>query len=98
MCDQTNMCNHSTPLWDGALLINQADTSMVPTLLVTADLRSLSARGRAWLGGHDCFHRAPDTPLVPSCMRNNVKRAESHDLLLIHKGCVSMSGPYVSVV
>ena len=39
------------------------------------DLRSLSGWGRAWIGGHDCFHRALDTPLVPSCMRDIVKRA-----------------------
>ena len=37
------------------------------------DLRSLSGRGRAWIGSHDCFHRAPDTPLVPSCMRDSEK-------------------------
>ena len=29
------------------------------------DMRSLSGRGRAWIGGHDCLYRAPDTPLVP---------------------------------
>ena len=29
------------------------------------DMRSLSGRGRAWIGGHDYFQRAPNTPLVP---------------------------------
>ena len=70
----------------------------MPALLVMGVSWSLSGRGRAWIGGHDCFHRAPDTPLVLSCLRNNVKRVESHDLLLIHEGRVSTSGPYVSVV
>lgn len=42
-------------------------------------MRSLSGRGRAWIGSHDCFHRAPDTPLVPACMCDN-ERADSQDL------------------
>ena len=37
-----------------------------PALLVTGESWcSLSGRGRARYGGHDYFHRAPDTPLCP---------------------------------
>ena len=42
--------------------------SVEPALLVTGVAWSLLGWGRAWIGGHDHFYGAPDTPLVPPCM------------------------------
>ena len=45
---QPYMYNHSTPIWEGALLITLVGTSIEPALLVAGVTRSLSIRGRAW--------------------------------------------------
>ena len=39
--------------------------SIEPALLVTGVAWSLLGWGRAWIGGHDHYYGAPDTPLVP---------------------------------
>ena len=60
---QPYMYNHSTPIWEGALLITLVGTSIEPALLVAGVTRSLSIRGRAWKGDHVLSLQAPGTPL-----------------------------------
>jgi hypothetical protein len=74
--------------------------SMEPALLVTGVAWSLSGRGRAWIGGHDHFYGASDTPLVPPCKCFVMMWERGSNVIYVRMivawGMVSTSGLYVS--
>ena len=56
------MYNHSTPIWEGALLITLVGADREPALLVAGVTWSLLIRGRTRMDDHGLFSQTPGTP------------------------------------